>query len=276
MQDFAQSFGHGNVVFGGLIEQALKKREGGMSYDAVVSLGGNCSVAHNLRLRGLRQMSLPFDWLLMDDSRPIGYLARGFESDFADFCLKENLEELKGEERGQEHPGRLQFIDRVSGWKFIHHFNESDSFDEEYARVSSVIKRRIIRMTEMFQGGGRYLLVLAPTFSVEKSCLGALAGCLARKYPNADFTFLIMSFGEKDMHVELDGDVIYARIPRPQNVYDFTRTNFEWQFMDKLVLPKPTAETGPKMHKCQLLKWNGVRYVLRWFVDKKESKRGVE
>ncbi len=40
---------------------------GRKKYDLVCSLGGNCSVAHNLIFRGLRKFALPFEWAFLDD-----------------------------------------------------------------------------------------------------------------------------------------------------------------------------------------------------------------
>lgn len=42
-------------------------------YDLIVSLGANCSVAHNLRFRGLRPVSLPFDWCYFVDDVSIHF-----------------------------------------------------------------------------------------------------------------------------------------------------------------------------------------------------------
>ena len=42
-------------------------------YDLIVSLGGNCMVANNLRYRNMRPFSLPFDWVYMIDEKPLKY-----------------------------------------------------------------------------------------------------------------------------------------------------------------------------------------------------------
>ena len=265
-----------NVVLVTKIELALRNVGGLMSYDSVVSLGGNCSVAHNLRLRGLRRESLPFDWLLMNDERPIEYLARGFENDFSDFCLKANLRELKGDERGQEQPERLQLQDENSGYNFLHHFNKSTNFDKEYERVIAILKRRIKRLTGMFSLGGKYLLVLAPTFRVKEECLNKLIERLALKYPKAVFVFLVMSFGEENYNVKCDGSLVYVKIPRMQNLYDYTGKNFEWSFMDHIAFRDGRNATPEKQHKIRLFKWHGFRYVLKWCIEKKALKGTVE
>ena len=259
--------GHGGVLLGGDIERCWESTGWGTEFDAIISLGGNCSVAHNLRIRDLRNASYPFDWLLMDDSMPIDYLVKGFDNEFADFCLKENLVELVGDERGMEKPGRLQFRDKVSGWKLIHHFNVTSDFNAEFCRVHATLRRRISRMLANFASGGRYLLVLAPTFSVDEGCVDELRLVLRRKYPRSSFFLLVMSFCERESGVEISENVLYSRIARPQNIYDFSKTGIEWSFLDRLSL-KVGCMTK-RVHKLRLWKHRGIRYVLRWYVEKK-------
>ena len=60
-------------------------------YDAIVSLGGFCGASIQLRARGLRPYSLPFDWLFMEDEQSIKWLTSEVGNDFRSFCLRENL-----------------------------------------------------------------------------------------------------------------------------------------------------------------------------------------
>lgn len=68
-------------------------------YDLIVSLGGNCAAALQLKRRNLRLFSFPFDYLAMQDGRGVNYLAEGFLTDFSNFMLKNNLKELNDEEK---------------------------------------------------------------------------------------------------------------------------------------------------------------------------------
>lgn len=42
---------------------------GSTQYDLIVSLGGNCMVANNLRYRNMLAFSIPFDWGYMQDKK---------------------------------------------------------------------------------------------------------------------------------------------------------------------------------------------------------------
>ena len=68
------------------------------TYDAIISLGGNCGAASQLRMRGLRPYPLPFDWTYMTGPETIEWLCEGFADGFKDFCLKENLDTIEHED----------------------------------------------------------------------------------------------------------------------------------------------------------------------------------
>ena len=93
-------------------------------YDLICSLGGNCSAAHNLKIRGLRNFSLPFDWCYIKNEKPIEYLTEGFENGFKNFLLKKNLEELKGNEYNEAHISCAQYKDSYTGYYFVNHFRK--------------------------------------------------------------------------------------------------------------------------------------------------------
>ncbi len=76
-------------------------------FDAIISLGGFCGAAAQLRARGLRPFSLPFDWLVMDSPQTIVYLTKAFERGFDDFCLKENLTVLPWQGGGGGGPPNI-------------------------------------------------------------------------------------------------------------------------------------------------------------------------
>lgn len=95
------------------------------TYDLIVSLGGNCSAAAQLNMRGLRQEALPFDWVYVVDERPFIWLAEHVGDRWRDLCLKENLQEITPghAEWSAEHADRVQYVDRESGYRFVNHFN---------------------------------------------------------------------------------------------------------------------------------------------------------
>ena len=56
-------------------------------YDALISLGGECQVAYQMRLHGIRNESLPFDWIIT----PFEGLEKILIQRFEHFLRPENL-----------------------------------------------------------------------------------------------------------------------------------------------------------------------------------------
>lgn len=50
------------------------------AYDSIISFGGNCAAASQLRMQGMRLFYLPFDWLSMEGLRTIEWLISVFEN----------------------------------------------------------------------------------------------------------------------------------------------------------------------------------------------------
>ena len=126
------------------------------TYDLVVSLGANCSAAAQLRIRGLRHVALPFDWLYVVDERPFVWLADHVSDNWSGLCLKENLSEITPDhpEWNSEHLDRVKYVDAESGYRLVNHFNVSIDNVEEYLRVYGTLRRRIERLVSICQGGG--------------------------------------------------------------------------------------------------------------------------
>jgi hypothetical protein len=135
-------------------------------YDVIFSLGGNCCVAHNLRVRGLRQVSLPFDWCYMKTTRPIEYLCEGFKNNFQDFLLKENLVPLTGEEYNNSHTNKAQYKDIHTGYYWVNHFPLGKDLSESYVEVYTKIRRRLDRLLSLIENGQHILCLFSPPLHV--------------------------------------------------------------------------------------------------------------
>ena len=64
------------------------------TYDMIVSLGGNCYVAVQLRHRGMRPYSLPLDWTYIKGAEYVAKLPELIRTKFADFCIYENMKDI--------------------------------------------------------------------------------------------------------------------------------------------------------------------------------------
>lgn len=217
------------------------------TFDAIVSLGGFCGAAMQLRARGLRPYALPFDWTVMDGPETIRYLTRAFKDGFDDFLLEDNLVDLVW--HGEAGVTKYKYRDRVSGYGVIHHFHKSLA-DGGWAPVHAVMTRRIGRLLRLFENGGRILLILATPFEYDPVLAEDLLYALREKYPQTAFELQVMQYGA----TFADPEVLAAKWPasrpffgggryaRKTCVYDLSRTSHEWSFLDDLSLSSEGAE----------------------------------
>lgn len=209
-------------------------------YDLIVSLGGNCSAALQIRMRGLRVFSLPFDWLFMEDPRPIEYLADGFEKGFSDFMLKENL--LPHTDGWQGGVAKFKYKDAHTGFCFIHHFHKSIDEPGGYEAVASVMRHRINRLMSKIGLSSRILLILTTDFPFDVALAEKMIAKIRSQYPDKEIDFHMMQFG-----VVFDDPAIAGRkfvgmpftgglYARAKSSYDIEKTSAEWAFLDEVAL----------------------------------------
>jgi hypothetical protein len=164
-------------------------------YDMAISLGGNCAAAMQLDFRGLRKYSLPFDYLFMSDDQTIKWLLNGFQTNFADFFLRENMVELVGDERGDDRHGCVQYKDTLSGFRCIHAFKDHvENNIEHYNEIMAMFRRRFERMFEKIKESKRIAFICATPFSFDIKLLKPLQQYLNKKYPDKRLDWYIVQF----------------------------------------------------------------------------------
>lgn len=221
-----------------------------ISYDMIASLGGNCSAAIQLQDRGLRREAYHLDWVYAETEKSIEYLVKAFDNDFCDFALRENMEEFT--DGLQKGVARYSYRDRLSGFCFIHHFNERIEDPVAYERQIAPVRRRVKRFLERLETSRRVLLVLTVRFPVEPALLVDLKNVLDLKYPGKKIELHVKEFNAKlssplslceswPEELGLSGGERYRCDSFP---YSFTHASREWEFLDGLSLsgwiaPKP-------------------------------------
>ena len=210
------------------------------TYDAIISLGGNCAAASQLRMRGLRPVSLPFDWLAMTDPLAIDFLINEFPVGLPNFFKKGNLVPFNCPHQNGTAPFRYE--DAQSRFCFIHHFLQSLS-DGGYEEVNAKIRRRIDRMFRLIENGEKILFVLATSFAFNPSLADRLVASFRARWPEKtlDFRFMQFSVSFSDEKVLADESVIDTgygifRYRRPVGPYDLNLTSDEWSFLDGVML----------------------------------------
>ena len=239
------------------MEQATRKQ-----YDLICSLGGNCSVAHNLRFRNMRPFSLPFDWCYILDDAPIYKLAECFDNNFKFYCLKENLQELP---ENSAHKDKVQYKDTYTGYIYANHFsksiNDCSGGGNEYMNFKAKQDRRIERLYSEIEKGSKILFLLSTSFEIGIDCVANLKRALEQKWNNKVFDFIVMSFNcSEDSTIENNG-IMMIKYKRGTNLYDFIYTNYEWAFLDKITLSNVIKKRNYHIFKIAKLR-RGIKILI--------------
>jgi len=191
--------------------------------------------ALQLRRRGLRTCSLPFDWLFHVDDSLLSALSTSLDEDFANWLLLENLEELKGDERGTSP--HYQYKDTHTGFRFIHDFHKPLEAPGEYLRVKRQYQKRIKRLYSLIDQAESFLMVLNCKWPLGVDKIRAFQASISRKWPGKKGRLVIVAFSQpEDARIEFGDDCVIIKRRRPENAYDYFQTNFEWEFLDSIVL----------------------------------------
>lgn len=212
----------------------LKRKD----FDIILSLGGNCSAAGQLKHRGLRRCSFPLDWTWMGDEKPIRKLPVILESRFANFLQWENITHA---EHARKEAGRLVFdvSDSYSGISFTHHFYGKHFDRPMFDRCRQTLQRRIERLYKEVDKSESALFILETAFAYDDSLAEDVFRSLRNTFPKCDVHLVVMEFSADECSEAWSHDehMVIAKYHRPLNVvYDNQFTGHEWCWMDSLTM----------------------------------------
>ncbi len=159
-----------------------------MSYDAIVSLGFDCQVAHQLSIHKVRAASMPFDWIVTPFETMYTLIETGFEG----FLRRENLRFVVA------RPDYKYVEDTANGTRFIHDFPLSEDFISTYEQARTKLERRIARFLALLESDATVMLVRTQITRAQAVRLNAL---LRARYPR--LSYLLVALGEDE---EMDED----------------------------------------------------------------------
>lgn len=202
------------------------------SYDLIVSLGGNCSVAMQLSWRNKRPFSLALDWTFMPDEKPVRFLVKAFSDRFANFALKENLEDIS-DSAPATYTSPI-YLDHASGFQLPHQFALRSSNPAWYDRDGPKLRRRVDRIFSEVAARKRVLFILATPFQYDICLVHDLAAAIRVAFPGVDCDLRAMMFDAgKDEELRLE-DCEIMKIKRPVHRYDLYQTSALWSFLDDI------------------------------------------
>ena len=225
-------------------------------YDMIASLGGSCSTAAQLKHRGKRPYSLPLDWTLMSDDRPIRALPELFRTRFRDFCRRENMAEF--EQKGDEYGIRKYHLeDSLTGYRLIHHFTVLPTDEMGYDAQRDILMRRVDRLYSRMEASRNALFAINTAFPYDPALLEPVLQALNEVFPGIDIDIVAMQFaadrcGIRELH---GGKIRVMLIERPLDiVYDNQLTAPEWSWMDVVRISGVLLPEEKRKRKL-LVKW---------------------
>lgn len=208
-------------------------------FDIVISLGGNCSAALQLKQRGLRTCSMPFDYFFLRNSKDLEGFIFAFKNDFSNCFLKENLRELSKEERGGSD--LFQYQDTVSRFNIIHMFHKSKETPGYYESVKKIIDRRLKRFFKYCKPENKVCFIMAIDFCVDKKLIYELYNIIKAKF-GANHSLIFFMFDSSENTDFAEENLRIIKLTRKINLYDYYKTNNEWAFLDDIKLSKKAKD----------------------------------
>lgn len=203
------------------------------NYQCIFSLGGSCATAFQVKFRGLRTESLPFDWLFHTTKNSIIRLSLCFQENFVHWLEKENLRELTGEEHRPNN--NLQYEDIYTGYRFIHDFH--NSFDDEYPSIKEKYSRSIDRLLNKINLSQNCLAILNVSYKITFEDFLPLKKILEEKWPKTHFDFVIIQYSSEKEQVSKEENMYIIETKRSEGGYDYSSKTFEFSFLDTIPPP---------------------------------------
>lgn len=203
-----------------------------MTYDNLISLGYNCSVANSFIELQSRPFSLPFDWNYVSDFA----LPEYFENDFINFFKLKNLRRAS-----QSGNPSCEMSNKLLKICYVHDGKYEDLIknDNHYKNSYQKYKRRINRLLKLLNSNKKLLFVRLINSIDKISNYIKLEKVISNKYPNLNFKILLISDNE-DFKLDNKNIIIkYCKLKHfTKNVWAINHVLSEFDFKKYLSVKK--------------------------------------
>ncbi len=205
-----------------------------VDYDHIISIGGNCDVAHHVRRRYDIKVSMPLDWLVLTFDGAISL----FNDGFRDFMCLNKLSLWNGT--------RHAFQCSKRGIVYQHDFSRDaaamvvvDNLREGYKVAKLRYKRRIERLFICCSDGKAILFIrswreiLHTPLNYPERCIPGvqkyrfpdLMDAIERCFPDIRFQVLFINYGEQEAD---DPRAVFANVKDVGDVIGWTGSTLGW------------------------------------------------
>jgi len=185
------------------------------TFDAVISLGGRCQVAHQLRRKYPGMKSKFFDWLITPDQSLIDMLGDGMTGFSSDTPLAEGHSHHKN--RAHSH-----IVEGSYGTLLSHDFiNDGGAPGAQWKLIKGKYDRTVMRFHDTLGSGGRVLFVRmsfgrSGSFGYDAGdranlALGMqIAASIDKFWPDLEYKLMLISHIEADAVIFNNIEIIYV------------------------------------------------------------------
>ena len=233
-------------------------------FDLVVSLGQSCQVAYQLKRRGLRSKSGPFDWFTVSIDALLSLLT----TDFRDFMLRENLVVV------ENRSGKLVVRDTLTTVRSLHDFYSESKETSEivgYEAFRLKIDRRVASFRKDIASSPSMLFV---RYGITREQSIALYSLLD-EIRHGKRTALLVAADSDEMEEDWQLDNIYpVRLRFPKGRWK--GNNKEWdKALGSVKLKNPTMRHLKNRFECHPVTEKILKHIeiLRFGPLKYDSKR---
>ena len=238
-------------------------------YDIILSLGGSCAVANQLKCRGLRLASYPFDWIFTKEPLSLERLSECFRDGFVNWMKPENLVDIGVVERNL-HAAKYQYRDTYTGFRFIHDFIEKK--EKCIKQVRQKYLRRIERMYSRLRCAKRIALCFDADFKGSEVPLISIRELILEKFgADKEVDCYLVEFKAPQHEIVQNGPLTIYRFTHSKHDYIFgNQVSFEFAYMDDFSISDMfKSEERGKGNKCYLAHTaHGMKCIL--FKNKKK------
>lgn len=179
----------------------------------IINLGGDCQIAYQMHINGIRKYALPFDKIICAADN----LEQVLLNDFGGWLEKENLE-LVITERSK------YILDARYDTRWLHDFRLSDNFMHDYDAVFTTYQRRIERYRSLVRGQNSVVFLRKNITRIQAL---RLRDVVSQLYPNLNFVLVALDSTDdfkQDWH-EHNIINLYLKKPIP---YHWKGDNLAW------------------------------------------------
>ena len=185
----------------------------------IISLGATCSVAWQLKEHKLRDFSLPFDWVRINNLSHVNTL---LETNFEDFF--NSFELVSKSDKFLVNGDNISYIYKNKFCKFYHDFKEEineNTFNEFKIKYS----RRINRLYDIINNNNELLFIREEVGIINKNKIDEFNNIIKKLNPNLKWKLVIITSNQK--YEELKKDNIKIVLTKGR-VVNWQRPELDW------------------------------------------------